>query len=82
MVEPADFSDTLDSLASFGSSIGATVAATYKSINTSTVPRTGIPQSTQVAPAAKTSNINVTEIAILLVVGVGLALGIRALTRR
>ncbi len=81
MAESADFSDTLDSLARFGSSVGSTVASTYKAVNTSTLPRTGIPTSTQVAPSAK-SGVNVTEIAILVGVGLALAFGFRALAKR
>lgn len=81
MSESADFSDTLDSLATFGAAIGGTVASTYRAVNfqQNPVPRGSFPQSQPYA-AAKPTNWN--NIIILVLVGLGVLLGIKAISRK
>lgn len=81
MVEPVDFSDTLNSLATFGASIGATVGSTYKAVNQSTVPRGTIPTSFQtVQPGVKTG-IQASDLILYVLIGVAVIFGIKYLRK-
>jgi len=85
MDESADFSDTLDSLATFGASIANTIVTAEKggTVVPSVVPRTGIPQgsATVIQPAVKTTGINTTEIVLLIAIGVAVAFGLRTFSK-
>lgn len=76
------FGDTLQSLATFGASIGTTIVSTARGLKTSSVPATNLPQSSfNVAPPQKTG-VNVTEVVVLVLLGLGLAFGIRAVVKK
>lgn len=73
---------SLQNLASFGASIGATVVSTAQGLRTSSAPALQTPQASfNVAPAKKTG-VNVTEVVVLVALGLGLAFGIRAFAKK
>jgi hypothetical protein len=73
---------SLDRLAVFGSSIGATVAATYSAVNPTVVPPTNIPQSSySVAPPATAGKMDSSRILVYVLIGLAVVFGIRYLRK-
>jgi hypothetical protein len=72
---------SLQRLATFGSSIGATVASTYQAVNPSTVPNTNIPQSSYNVLPPGTQKTDTSKILLFVLIGLAAAFGIRYLRR-
>ena len=73
---------TLSSLAAFGSSIGATISATYRALNQFNVPNTGIPQpSFNVSAPGVKPGVSAESIILYAVILVAVIFGIRMLKK-
>lgn len=72
---------SLNELATFGASIGTTVAATYKAVNQSTVPNYGVPTSYKTLPAGTKPGIQTSDIILYVLIGIAVIFGIKFLRK-